>query len=80
MGVKKQVRIDFFDVSLNPGDKFLLCSDGLTNMVEDQDILKLVKQEDSLEKAAHRLVELANQNGGRDNISVVLAETTANGV
>ena len=78
--MKKQVRIDFFDVSLNPGDKFLLCSDGLTNMVEDQDILKLVKQEDSLEKAAHRLVELANQNGGRDNISVVLAETTANGV
>ncbi len=80
VGVKKQVRIDFFDVSLNPGDKFLLCSDGLTNMVEDQDILRLVKREASLEKAAHKLVELANQNGGRDNISVVLAETTANGV
>ena len=67
-------------MSLNPGDKFLLCSDGLTNMVEDQDILRLVKREASLEKAAHKLVELANQNGGRDNISVVLAETTANGV
>ena len=80
VGVKKQIRIDFFDVALNPGDRFLLCSDGLTNMVEDEEILRLVKRETSLEEAARKLVALANRNGGKDNISVVLAETTVNGV
>ncbi len=80
VGVKSRLRIDFFDVALNVGDRFLLCSDGLTNMVEDDDILELVKRDPSLERAAHRLVVLANRNGGKDNISVVLAEPTVSGV
>ena len=54
--------------------KLLLCSDGLTNMVEDEDILQLVKKSASLKEAAERLVTEANKNGGKDNISVVLAE------
>ena len=80
MGVRNKVRIDFFDVGLYPGDKFLLCTDGLTNMVEDEDIYTLVKKETSLEAAARKLVNVANQNGGRDNISVVLVEPTVSGV
>ena len=73
VGVEKKLRIDFFDVALNPGDRFLLCSDGLTNMVEDEDMLRLVSRETSLEAAALKLVAAANRNGGKDNISVVLA-------
>ena len=80
VGVRNKVRIDFFDVGLYPGDKFLLCTDGLTNMVEDEDIYTLVKKETSLEAAARKLVNVANQNGGRDNISVVLVEPTVSGV
>ena len=74
VGVYPQVKIDFFDVNLEAGDIILLCSDGLTNMVEDEEILKIVKGAQSLEEAGNALVEKANQNGGRDNISVVLAE------
>lgn len=80
VGVRERIRVDFFDVALNPGDRFLLCSDGLTNMVDDEEILDLVNRERSLEAAAHRLVAMANRNGGKDNISVVLVEPTASGV
>lgn len=74
VGVRTPVKIDFFDVKLEKGDKVLLCSDGLTNMVEDDDILHIIKKSDSLKEAAQRLVNEANKNGGKDNISVVLAE------
>ncbi len=74
IGVRTPVKIDFFDVKLEKGDKILLCSDGLTNMVEDEDILRIVKKSSSLEEAAKHLVNEANKNGGKDNISVVLAE------
>lgn len=74
IGVRVPVKIDFFDVKLEKGDKILLCSDGLTNMVEDEDILRIVKRSGSLKEAAQRLITEANKNGGKDNISVVLAE------
>lgn len=74
IGVRVPVRIDFFDVKLEKGDKVLLCSDGLTTMVEDEDILQIVKKSDSPKEAAQKLVNEANKNGGKDNISVVLAE------
>ena len=74
VGIHAPVKIDFFDVKLEKGDRILLCSDGLTNMVEDEDILHIVKKCESLEEAGQRLVNEANKNGGKDNISVVLAE------
>ena len=74
VGVRTPVKIDFFDIKLEPGDVILLCSDGLTNMVEDEDILRIVKKSSSLKEVAQRLVTEANKNGGKDNISVVLAE------
>ncbi len=74
IGVRTPVRIDFFDVKLEEGDRILLCSDGLTTMVEDEDILHIVKKSTSPKEAAQRLVTEANKNGGKDNISVILAE------
>lgn len=74
IGVRSPVKIDFFDVKLEKADKILLCSDGLTNMVEDDDILRIVKRSSSLKEAAQRLITEANKNGGKDNVSVVLAE------
>lgn len=74
IGVRVPVRVDFFDVKLEHGDIILLCSDGLTNMVEDEEILEIVKKSGSIEEAAGALVDTANKNGGKDNISVVLAE------
>lgn len=74
VGVHSPVKIDFFDVKLEKGDKILLCSDGLTNMVEDEEILYIVKKCSSPKETAQRLINEANKNGGKDNISVVFAE------
>ena len=74
IGVRSPVKIDFFDVKLEDGDIILLCSDGLTTMVEDEDIRQIVKKSGSPKEAAQKLVNEANKNGGKDNISVVIAE------
>ena len=66
--------IDFFDVALNRGDIALLCSDGLSNMVEDEQIFRIVRTSESLQEAGSKLVDAANRAGGKDNISVVLAK------
>ncbi len=73
LGAMEQVVPDFFEVELEAGDYILLCSDGLTNMVEDA-VMKdvILGQETSLEEKASKLIEMANENGGRDNISLVL--------
>lgn len=66
---------DFFELNLNEGDIVLLCSDGLSNMLSDADIYDIVNEHrDSLEDAGICLVQRANDNGGKDNISVVLAK------
>ena len=73
LGAMEQVVPDFFEVELDAGDYILLCSDGLTNMVEDSVIKEVVlNQELELKEKAERLIALANENGGRDNISLVL--------
>ena len=58
--------------ALEAGDVILLCSDGLTDLVWDDEILKTVRSKRNFNSAAQALVELANQRGGHDNISVVL--------
>lgn len=73
LGATEQIVPDFFEVELEAGDYVLLCSDGLTNMVEDSVMKEIILgQEASLEEKAAELIELANKNGGRDNISLVL--------
>lgn len=74
VGAIKEIEIDFFEADIQMEDEILLCSDGLTNMVEDEDIRRIIKgQRDTAEKA-EKLVETANQNGGKDNITVVVIE------
>lgn len=65
---------DIFEIEIQKGDKLLLCSDGLTNMVEDYDIKKIIQNSESLEEAVRRLISQANENGGKDNISAILIE------
>ena len=74
IGARPRVMIDFFDMKLLAGDRLLLCSDGLSNMLEDQEIEHIVKKGRDLPKIARELVARANQNGGKDNIAVVLVE------
>ena len=63
---------------LRPGDILLLCSDGLTTMVEDADILKTVlAHADDPKTACRALIDLANERGGDDNVTVVLARLLA---
>lgn len=74
LGAGRDVDVDFFDIRLTPGDILLLCSDGLSNMVTDEDIRQVILTSETLEEAGRRLVSMANDNGGRDNIAVVLVE------
>ena len=72
--MERKVNIDFFDLRVRKGDKILLCSDGLSNMLEDSEICAIVKSGGDVEERARKLITAANQNGGKDNISVVLVE------
>lgn len=74
IGARDYVEADFFNLELEAGDKVLLCSDGLTNMVEDETIRQILISSASLRSRVEELVKTANQNGGRDNISVVVIE------
>lgn len=74
VGAMDTVNVDFFEVELLVGDIVLMCSDGLTNMIEDEEILNILKREKGLENKAEELIKIANLNGGKDNIAVVLIE------
>jgi PPM family protein phosphatase len=76
VGVRPSVELDTICGSVQPNDIFLLCSDGLTDMVEDAKISKILNKNGDLTHKAVRLVELAKQAGGKDNITVVLAHST----
>ncbi len=74
LGIDPEVEVDVDEDLVEAGDIFLLCSDGLNDMVNDEEIhLTLSKYSDNLATAGEELVNLANQNGGKDNISVVLS-------
>lgn len=75
LGIEPTVEVDLQEEIVLTGDLYLLCSDGLSDMVDDKDIhLTLQSFGGNLEKTADRLVDMANDGGGRDNISVVLAQ------
>lgn len=74
LGINEHVHADYFEISVDKSDIVLMCTDGLTNMIEDDDIEYIVKHSSSLEKAVDALVAKANENGGNDNITVILAE------
>ena len=72
VGAAENVDVDFFEVDLSEEDTVLLCSDGLTNMVDDASIYRIVKEQKTVEDQVSRLVRVANENGGRDNITAVI--------
>ena len=75
------VDIDFFDLKLEPDSTILMCSDGLSNMVEDSEIEKIIlNQTEELPQKGERLLREANRNGGKDNIAVILVEPFTNEV
>ena len=72
LGPEPQVDVDTMTFSARAGDVFLLCSDGLTTMLDDEDVAAILAREDDLQTAARRLIRAANDRGGRDNITVVI--------
>ena len=77
VGVMPEVEADYFDVPLQKGDEILLCSDGLSNMLEDEEIRMIMETARDITEQAEALVRAANNNGGKDNISVIVIEPFA---
>jgi protein phosphatase len=76
VGFEEEVQVDVMGLVSEPGDIFLLCSDGLANMLEDREILELARRE-RFEELPKKLIALANDRGGDDNITVVVVRTEA---
>ncbi len=74
LGVDEDVQVDLDTVELSAGDRLLICSDGLSSMVEDDQIRDVLARETDPQKAADGLVQLANEAGGDDNITVVVID------
>ena len=77
IGARDTIEIDFFHEELKSGDIVLMCSDGLTNMLEDEEIGRILRSQGTIEERAEELIEAANQNGGRDNIAVIVIDMFA---
>ncbi len=75
VGTEENVEIDFFDIKLEKGQWFLMCSDGLSNMVEDNEIQRILGEASKEEKdPSLALIDQANANGGKDNIAVIAVQ------
>ncbi|MCA9694677.1 MAG: Stp1/IreP family PP2C-type Ser/Thr phosphatase [Nannocystaceae bacterium] len=74
LGMRDEVMVDIQKYLVADNDIFILCSDGLSGMVDDQTILRLVLESNSLEAAVSALIDSANQNGGNDNITAMLIQ------
>lgn len=74
IGAENHVEAEMFSVELKPDDIVLMCSDGLSNMIDDEHIMQIVRLSPDIETAAEKLIKTANDNGGKDNISVVIVK------
>jgi PPM family protein phosphatase len=72
LGPEPDVEVDTYTLAGRDGDLFLICSDGLTSMISDEEVTSILRSADSLDAAADALVRAANQSGGKDNITVIL--------
>jgi protein phosphatase len=77
VGIKRRITISLVVDKPRPNDIYLLCSDGLSNMVRDDEIRDLILAEPDLEAAVYGLIEIANDRGGKDNITVILVKVLA---
>jgi protein phosphatase len=80
LGAADEIEVDIDEQPLEDGDMVLLCSDGLTNMVDDETILKIIEDNATMEDACRRLIKLSNDNGGKDNITAVLVTAEKKGL
>ena len=81
LGAEKTVNVDFFDLILEPECTILMCTDGLTNMVDDKRIEAIMQEKETkLEERGRMLVREANLNGGQDNIAIILIDPFADEV
>ena len=80
VGADEEIDIDFFDYLLPPDSMILMCSDGLTNMVTDAEIRKILAGSESMESKVGSLIGAANENGGKDNIAVIMVRPDADEV
>lgn len=74
LGVGETLNVDFCETTLAQGSALLICTDGLTNHVDAPEIARIVRESADIETAAGELVDLANKNGGSDNITVVVID------
>jgi protein phosphatase len=74
LGIEPQVDVDVYPIELQPGDRILFCSDGLTTMVRPEEIANIVRREADPRRAAQLLVDAANAAGGEDNVTAVIVE------
>jgi protein phosphatase len=72
LGMQAEIEIDIKEIELNKDDRLLLCSDGLTGLVNDDEIKNIVMSELDLSLSTKKLIDLANERGGHDNITVVI--------
>jgi PPM family protein phosphatase len=77
LGVEDAVLLEVNEHKVEPGDLFLMCSDGLSDMLDDDAIAQVLMGDGSLEQKTVQLIDAANANGGRDNISVLLAQANS---
>lgn len=80
LGARENVNIDFFDLRLEEHSRILMCSDGLSNMLTDEEIEEILSLEEDVGTKVNNLVAKANRNGGKDNIAVILIEPFTNEV
>jgi len=74
VGVGASVKADFYELELRAADRILLCTDGLTNMLSDEEIHRIINGHTDIEQAVRELIAKANEQGGRDNIGIILIE------
>ncbi len=77
LGAEPEVEADMDELWVNEGDQILLCSDGLTRMVSEPSIAQILADTETAQQASDRLVEIANDNGGEDNITVIVVRLNA---
>ena len=76
VGTSASIEVQVTYADLCRGDSILICSDGLHNMVEDREILEIVSGPETLSSKGEQLIELANEHGGKDNITAILSRFT----
>jgi len=73
VGVEKEINPDYFEVNINEGEKILMCSDGLSGYSSEEEIIGIINTH-TIDESINKLVNLANEKGGKDNITIALIE------